>query len=265
MALPWTHLQRDLRPPRLGHRTPLASSAGWFAKTVITRPSPTPHPQPLSFCQHLSAWRPSLLSQFLSWCSVPSFLRAHFHQVSEEQKHALRSPSFMPHPDTPPSPGHSCPLDVCHSLLWGNRLRSLSPAPLRGPCTWTEGREFFGQKGLATSISAHPTHSHYCLPPPAALVSNPHPAWLPGEVTVPIYSDYLSPRVALHLPPPLSRDCMASVHSTAATWDKLGDVAKSPLPCRHLCLQRPPPHQPLISPPCQALERSPWELRLGWA
>lgn len=64
---PRPHLQRDLRPPRLGHWTPLfsmASPTGWFAKSVTTCPPPS---QPLPFCQHLCGLTSSLRSSANLW------------------------------------------------------------------------------------------------------------------------------------------------------------------------------------------------------
>lgn len=148
---------------------------------------------------------------------------------------------------------------------------------LCGPCTWTEGREFFGQKGLAASVSTHPTHSHYCLPPPAALASNPHPAWLPGESAVHstlclLYRRLLVPQSGRPLTLPLSRDCMASVHPIAATWGKLGDVAKTPLSCRTMRWRDSPLPSGASTSPASHLPSLPGfgkeplgaKARLGW-
>lgn len=154
------------------------------------RPSPQPPRQPLPFCQCLLlCYRLFFIPDFLAWClclhhSSGNIFIGFRRSRSMSQDHLAGFYSQTPLPDPYPLQGGLTPM-ASAAVRCTYRLLSLSPAPLCGPCAWTEERGSSGQKDVATTLSTHPRcDPHHCLPPPAALRSNPPLAWPPGESTL---------------------------------------------------------------------------------
>lgn len=168
----------------------MASPPGWFAKSVTTSPPPK---FPASFYHSVNVscyaavsssfpifWPGALCLHHSSGNIFIGFRRSR----NMSQSHLAGFCSQTPSPDPHPLQNGLTPM-ASAAVCCTYRLFSLSPAPLCGPCAWTEGRGSSGQKDVATALSTHPRCDPcHCLPPPAALGSNPPLAWLPGKSTL---------------------------------------------------------------------------------